>query len=83
MKSQKMINPDNLLWTKENQIFIQEDNSCLNQNNIWLYDMHNKRKKIIATLNNNCWESSGLIDISNIINDDSYKYFVLTVKNTL
>lgn len=77
----KMINPDNLLWTKENQIFIQEDNSCFNQNNIWLYDMNNKeKKKIIATLNNNCWESSGLIDISNIINDESYKYFVLTVQ---
>ena len=26
------------------------------ERNIWLYDMHNK-EKIIATLNNNCWES--------------------------
>lgn len=94
-------NPDNVMWTNKGDIYIQEDN--YNNSSIWKisgnknFPISNQNKEIeeIITINDNhelfnkSWETSGIIDITYLL-DTTYskkntEYFLTTVQtnNTL
>ncbi|VVU94325.1 hypothetical protein CPAV1605_47 [seawater metagenome] len=80
----KIRKPDNVLWNKRNEIFIQED--CGDNSGIWKISFPKQNPEKIVVINNEhhnfhkSWETTGLIDITDYIKQksDNKKQYLLT-----
>ena len=58
-----MHQPDNM-DTSENSLMVQEDSGQAPPSRIWRYDLTTRTWSVVAQVNNQLWESSGIVDAS-------------------